>query len=438
MGVESADSGVVADGSKGKRRSLSIRAWVVGFVALFVLASGSGLVGLAVANQLSDWLPALTLGGLVVFLAAALVFYRRIARPIAELSAAVRAVTKHTPTGPITVTGPPEVASLARDINQMIAKAKADFEATSRLAAIVESSADAIIGKTFDGVITSWNAGAEDQYGYAADEIIGRSVFELIPPDRAGELAPIMERVRRGERIEHFETKRRCKNGTILDVSVSISPVRDASGAVTGAASVARNITERVRLEADRRALEHQLGQIERLESLGKLAGGVAHDFNNLLAVILNYAAFVAQETTDKPTVRADIEQIQAAAERAARITRQLLIIGRRQMTKPEALGLNAVVTDSRDLLASAVGAAIEIRVDLAADLPSIVADRGQVEQVLLNLAVNARDAMPHGGTLTIETNLADLDDGYARSACIPALTLAGTSSLPSPIQEPV
>ena len=415
MGVESADSGVVADGSKGKRRSLSIRAWVVGFVAVFVLASGSGLVGLAVANQLSDWLLAFTLGGLVVFLAAALVFYRRIAWPIAELSSRVRAAMTHTTTGPITVTGPPEVASLARDINQMIAKGKADFEATSRLAAIVGSSADAIIGKTFDGVITSWNAGAEDQYAYAADEIIGRSVSELIPPDRAGELASIMERVRHGERIQHFETKRRCKNGTILDVSVSISPIRDASGAVTGAASVARNITERVRLEADRRALEHQLGQIERLESLGKLAGGVAHDFNNLLAIILNYAAFVAQETTDKPTVRADIEQIQAAAERAARITRQLLIIGRRQITKPEALGLNAVVTDSRDLLASAVGAAIEIRLDLAADLPSIVADRGQVEQVLLNLAVNARDAMPHGGTLTIETNLADLDDGYAR-----------------------
>ncbi len=129
----------------------------------------------------------------------------------------------------------------------------------------------------------------------------------------------------------------------------------------------------------------------------------------------MNYAAFVAQETTDKPTVQADIEQIQAAAERAARITRQLLIIGRRQMTKREALGLNAIVTGSRDLLASAVGAAIEIRVDPAADLPSIVADRGQVEQVLLNLAVNARDAMPHGGTLTIETSLADLDDGYAR-----------------------
>jgi len=398
MGVGRGDSGVVADGSRGKRRSLSIRAWVVGFVSVFVLASGSGLAGLAVANQLSGWLLALTLGGLVVFLAAALVFYRRIARPIAELSAEVGAAITHTPTGPIAVTGPPEVASLAHDINQMIAKAGADFEATSRLAAIVESSADAIISKTLDGVITSWNAGAEHQYGYASDEIIGRSMFELIPLDRSGELMPILERVRQGERIEHLQTKRRRKDGTILDVSLSISPVRDASGAVVGAATVARNETERVRLEADRRALEHQLGQIERLEGLGRLAGGVAHDFNNLLAIILNYAVFVAQETVDKPTVRADIERIQAAAERAARITRQLLIVGRRQLTEPEVLGLNALVTDYRDLLASAVGVAIEIRVDPAADLPSIVVDRGQVEQVLLNLAVNARDASPGAG----------------------------------------
>ncbi len=405
----------MAANSKGNR-SRPVSVYVVGFVALFTFAAGAGLVGLAVADHLSDRLLILTLAGLLVFVAAALVFYQGVVRPIAELSAGVRAATTHMLAGPITVSGPAEVSSLAHDINQMIAKARADFEATSRLAAIVGSSADAIIGTTLDGVITSWNAGAEQEYGYARDEIIGRSVSALYPPDRADELAPILDGIRRGERVEHFETKRARKDGTILDVSISVSPIRDASGAVAGASAVIRNMTERNRLEAHRRALEHQLHQSERLESLGQLAGGVAHDFNNLLAVIMNFAAFAAEETTDKPAARADIEQIQAAAQRAARITKQLLIVGRRQAAQPETLGLNAIVADTHDLLSSAVGAGIEIRVDPAADLPTIEADRAQVEQVLLNLAVNARDAMPQGGTLTIETSLAELDERQARS----------------------
>ena len=391
-----------------------VSVYVVGFVAVFVFAAGGALVGLAVADQLSDRLLILTLAGLAVFVAASLVFYLRVVRPVEELSARVRAATTHMPADPITVSGPAEVCSLVRDINQMIAKAGAESEATSRLAAIVESSRDAIIGKTLDGVITSWNAGAEGQYGYAPNEIIGRDVSVLLPPDRAGEPADRLERVRRGERVEHFETQHRRKDGTVLDVSISVSPIRDATGLVIGAATVARNVTERVRLEADRRALEQHVRQVERLESLGKLAGGVAHDFNNLLAIIMNYAAFVAEEAA-QPAVRADVEQIKAAAERAARITKQLLVAGRREMTRPEALGLSAVVADTRDLLASAAGAAVEIRAGLAADLPAIVTDRGQIEQVLLHLAVNAGAAMPEGGTLTIETSLADLDEGYAR-----------------------
>ena len=281
-----------------------VSAYVVGFVAVFVFAAGGALVGLAAADQLNDSLLVLTLAGLAVFVAACLVFYHRVVRPVEELSARVRAATTHMPAGPITVSGPAEVCSLTRDINQMIAKAAAEAEATSRLAAIVGSSSDAIIGKSLDGVITSWNAAAEDQYGYAPNEIIGRNVSVLIPPDRAGELGPRLERVRRGERVEHFETQHRRKDGTIFDVSISVSPIRDASGLVTGSATVARNVTERVRLEADRRALEQHVRHVERLESLGNLAGGVAHDFNNLLAIILNYAAFVAEETAAQPAVR--------------------------------------------------------------------------------------------------------------------------------------
>jgi len=141
-----------------------------------------------------------------------------------------------------------------------------EFELASRLAEIVASSSDAIIGKTLDGTVTSWNAGAAQMYGYTADEVVGRNISLLLPPDRAGELAPILDRLGRGERVEHFETKRRCKDGRVIDVSVSISPIRDAGGAVAGAATVARDLTGRNQPEAERRAIMQERRESERRE----------------------------------------------------------------------------------------------------------------------------------------------------------------------------
>ena len=283
--------------------------------------------------------------------------------------------------------------------------ASRDFE-LARLAAIVESSDDAIIGKTLDGTITSWNAGAEQMYGYASAEMLGRNVSELIPPDRPSELVPLLDRLGRGGRVGPFETKRVRKDGSIIDVSVCISPIRDAGGTVIGASTVARDMTERNLAEAERQAMARELHQSERLEILGQLAGGIAHDFNNMLAAILSYAGFVAEETADRPTVQADAEQIQAAALRAARLTRQLLIFSSREVSQPEALDLNAIITGIHELLSASIGSHIDLRVDLTADLGAIMADRSQVEQILLNLVINARDAMQEGGTLTIRTSL--------------------------------
>jgi two-component system, cell cycle sensor histidine kinase and response regulator CckA len=191
-------------------------------------------------------------------------------------------------------------------------------------------------------------------------------------------------------------------------------PVFGGDGTIYATASIATDITGVKRAEAERESLGERLRQSERLESLGQLAGGVAHDFNNILGVILNYATFVAQQTTDNPAVQADVGQIRSAAERAARLTRQLLIVGRREAIAPEILELNAIVADIRDLLARSLGEHIELVLSLSA-LPAIRADRGQMEQVLLNLAVNARDAMPSGGTLAITTRLADVDENYVR-----------------------
>ncbi|WP_307875117.1 ATP-binding protein [Frankia nepalensis] len=180
---------------------------------------------------------------------------------------------------------------------------------------------------------------------------------------------------------------------------------------------------ERWRAHAQRRRFEEQLHEARRLESLGQLAGGVAHDFNNLLAVVINYASFVAEEVAAAAAeydgarwkaVLADVEQIQRAADRATALTHQLLAFGQRETVQPTVLGLNEVVVDLEQLLLRAVGEHVRLRIRLAPDLAPVLADRGQLEQVLVNLAVNARDAMPRGGVLTIDTTNVDVDEEAA------------------------
>jgi len=287
--------------------------------------------------------------------------------------------------------------------------AKGDFDRASRWAAICEWSEDAIIGWTTDGVVTNWNSGAERMYGYAADEVVGRHVTVLSLPERVEEFAPVLNQLVLGEHVQIFDTKAQRKDGSILDISLSLSPIRSPDGLVTGVSSVARDTTERNRAEAARLALQRQLQETERLETLGRLAGGIAHDFNNVLAAITNYAGFIADESHDHPGVRADAEQIQAAAQRAAALTRQLLIFTRRDVTQPEVLDLNVIIAEIRDLLSASAGAHVDLRIESAAHLPAIRADRGQVGQILLNLVVNARDAIPQSGTLTIGTSLSEL-----------------------------
>ncbi|HVT77401.1 MAG TPA: response regulator, partial [Acidimicrobiales bacterium] len=210
---------------------------------------------------------------------------------------------------------------------------------------------------------------------------------------------------------------------------ISLSAIETEDGSLVSAA--VRDVTDRVkaqleqerlRAEAERERLQVRLNQAERLESLGQLAGGVAHDFNNLLAVILNYTSFV-RELVDEAAARddaqwggasRDLAQVAQAATRGAQLTRQLLTFGRRDVVQPEVLDLNAIVSDVRELLQRSIGEQIELRATLDASLWRIVADRGQLEQVLLNLAVNARDAMPDGGVLTIDTENLSVDDGYA------------------------
>jgi PAS domain S-box-containing protein len=294
-------------------------------------------------------------------------------------------------------------------------------ELAGRLAAIMESSDDAIICATLNGTITSCNASASRMYGYPAGELAGHDLRDLYRPDRAGELGPSLDLLRRGQRIHRHQTKHVRKDGAILEVSVSASPVRNAGGAVAGVALVERDVTSHNRTEAALAALGARMTDSERMETVGQLTGGLAHDFNNLLGAIVGYVELAAGATADRPAVRADLEQIQAAAERASRLTRQLLIFSLRETGRPGMLDLGDVVAGIRELVTASVGSRVELRFALAAMKLPTVADRGDLEQVLLNLAVNARDATPPGGVVTISTGAADLSSaGAGRPADVP------------------
>jgi PAS domain S-box-containing protein len=277
---------------------------------------------------------------------------------------------------------------------------------TGWLAAVVASADDAILSKSLEGTVLTWNAAAEAMYGYAADEIVGKSVQELVPPDRPDELPDILARIGRGERVERLLTKRVTKDGRLLDVSLSISPVLDEAGAVVGAATIARDVTAHLQLAA-------QLRQAQKMEAIGRLAGGIAHDFNNLLTGINGYGR-LALELDDEADRRGAIEQVIRAGERAAELTKRLLAFSRREAVEARLVDANEVVRDLEPLLRRLIGEDVDVQVFLGDDLEPVLTDPSQVEQVILNLCVNARDAMPEGGRLTIETGNVQLGPDYA------------------------
>jgi two-component system cell cycle sensor histidine kinase/response regulator CckA len=283
-------------------------------------------------------------------------------------------------------------------------------EVRVRLASIVESSTDAIIGKTLEGIVTSWNRAAERTFGYTAEEVIGKPIGILIPQDRLEEEAQLIERVKQGERVTHFETVRRRKDGKELNIALTLSPIEDGSGMLIGFSKIARDITEQKSLEA-------QLRHSQKMEGVGQLAGGIAHDFNNLLTVINSYSAMVLDELDfSNPFVRKGLEQIKEAGYRAASLTRQLLMFSRQQVVEPKVLDLNEIVLNTAKLLRRLIGEDITQVLCLHPALERVNIDPGQLEQVIMNLAVNARDAMPGGGQLTIETNNVELDQAYVRA----------------------
>jgi two-component system cell cycle sensor histidine kinase/response regulator CckA len=416
-----------------------------------------------------------------------------------------------------------ELARAIRHLESEATERRRNEEDLLRLAAIVECSEDAIIAADLDGKITDWNAGAEKMFGYTRAEAAGMPVTMIASPEQRNEAMEILARIRKGARVINQETLRFKQDGTAVHVSLTVSPIRNQAGRLTGSAAIVRDITERIEMEAalrrseanfrsvienspygalrtltdgrillanpavvrmlgynsesdllglnmgtdiyrnaaDRarvidqaqnteylkdievewkhrsgspitvrfsshvvrdqsgeidhfdlmvqditkqRNLEEQLRQAQKMEAIGRLAGGIAHDFNNLLGVIIGYSELALDRIEPASAVRAQVEQIRKAGERAGALTRQLLAFSRQQVLDTKTLNLNAIISDMAQMLIRLIGEDIELQTKLEPGLQAVRGDQGQLEQVIMNLAVNARDAMPQGGKLMIET----------------------------------
>jgi len=418
---------------------------------------------------------------------------------------------------------------LGRSRREAASERKLRTERESLFSAVVESSNDPIITKSLDGSITGWNRAAEHLFGYTAAEAIGQSINIIVAPERREEVRDIVERVSRGEPIEHYETSRVCKDGRSVDVSLSISPIRAASGKILGISKTARDITEskwtqqalsqemeerqrifdssndlifvtdsegnfiqvspsvsailgyqpsdmvgrnaidfihpddlehtRREMRAGRRgqskrnfetryvskdgktvalnwtgnwsepvrrhffigrdltekqAAEAQLRHAQKMDAVGQLTGGVAHDFNNILTVITGTIGILEEAVADQPQLAAIAKLIDEAADRGANLTKHLLAFARKQPLQPLEVDVNALVLESAKLLHPTLGEHIEITPLLDDDVWTALIDPNLLTTAVLNLAINARDAMPNGGKLALETSNIFLDENYA------------------------
>jgi two-component system cell cycle sensor histidine kinase/response regulator CckA len=291
-------------------------------------------------------------------------------------------------------------------------RAEAELETSyQRLQAVIDASPAVIYLKDLDGRVILANRGFEELFGLPRESAVGRANADLVDPVTAAAIAANDASVIAADQPMELEERLPVEGGERIYISLKF-PLRDAAGSVIGVGGVSTDVTERTRARQERRALEARLSRAERLESVGQLAGGIAHDFNNLLAVIANYAGFLKQTITPGSRAAEDVDQILVACRGANELTRRLLLFSRRRSGNPEVIDVAAVIAETEQLLQRTLGEQVDLRTSIAPGLAHVRADRSQLEQVLMNLAINARDAMPEGGTLTIAATNVELEDG--------------------------
>jgi len=304
---------------------------------------------------------------------------------------------------------------VVRDITERKKAEEALRESEERFRELYDNAPVGYFEYDSQGHITSVNRTELEMSGYIFEEMIGQPVWEFIEEGIArqqilAKLAGTMPPARGLER-----TYRR-KDGTTFPGIVEDRLILDSEGKIKGIRATIQDITERMRAEEEKAALQEQLRQSQKMEAIGQLAGGVAHDFNNLLTVIKGYSQLSLAEMKKEEPLRENIEEIKKSADRAADLTRQLLAFSRRQVMEMRVLDLNDLLRNLDKMLQRVIGEDIELATILDENLGKVKADPGQIEQVIMNLAVNARDAMSKGGKLTIETANVDLDQAYARA----------------------
>ncbi|HEX6627414.1 MAG TPA: ATP-binding protein [Gemmatimonadaceae bacterium] len=336
---------------------------------------------------------------------------RNITRPLSDLREAAIAITEGDYSRHVELPRTDELGQLGRAFETMANRvALAQHAMQQQLATIEESEARyrKITEASFDGIdvvvddiVREANRGFAQIFGYSVDEVIGRPVSDFVAEES---LAMMQGRITSGhEGMYEFVGKHKSGRKLILEGMTKIHNFDGRPGRI----SAFRDVTEK-------RALETQFRQAQKMDAVGRLAGGVAHDFNNLLTVIMSCTDLLLGEITDDGSQRDDLEQIKQASLAAASLTHQLLAFSRQEVIQPRLVEVNASVSAAQGILKRLIGEDIELTTVLTLENPIVKIDRSQLEQVIVNLAVNARDAMPAGGKLTIETQTADVDDAYA------------------------
>lgn len=275
-----------------------------------------------------------------------------------------------------------------------------------QLAEIVESSNDAIIGQDLNGMITSWNRAAEKLFGYSASEILGQSIKCLFPSDQMQEETVILNKIQRGEYIERFDFIGKRKDGILINISITISLIKNSENKIIGVSKIIQDITEK-------KLLEEQLHQSQKMQAIGQLTGGIAHDFNNLLGIILGNLDLLKRLVEKNKEAFQRVKTTITAAMRGADLTKRLLTFSSLQHLKPAPTSLEECIHNSIEMVKQALGPEIKIITQLDKSLPPVFVDASELENTLLNLVINGRDAMPKGGTLTISTCLKNLEYDY-------------------------